>query len=69
MISSVAAARARPDTAQIPALHVDAAASAALLAIERGRGIYDIAEPNGYLSTDKVRRELGSDPGFRLPVG
>jgi nucleoside-diphosphate-sugar epimerase len=49
-----------------PSLHVDAAASAALLAIEKARrGIYNIAEPNGYLSTEKARRELGFDPSFR----
>ena len=54
-------------TAAAPALHVDAAASAALLAIERTRrGIYNIAEPNRYLSTEKARRELGFDAGIRL---
>lgn len=57
------------DASEIPSLHVDAAAAAALLAIERtGRGIYNIAEPNGYLSTDKAQRELGFDPSFRLPA-
>ncbi|HKD41833.1 MAG TPA: NAD(P)-dependent oxidoreductase [Myxococcaceae bacterium] len=55
------------DAAEIPSLHVDAAASASSLAIEKARrGIYNIAEPNGYLSTDKARRELGFDPSFRL---
>ena len=55
------------DAAEMPALHVDAAASAALLAIEKARrGIYNIAEPNGYLSTDKARREFSFDPSFRL---
>jgi len=55
------------DAAEIPSLHVDAAASAALLAIKKARrGIYNIAEPSGYLSTDKARRELGFDPSFRL---
>ena len=50
-----------------PPLHVDAAASAALLAIEKGRpGIYNIAELNNYMTTDKARRELGWDSGFRL---
>jgi len=53
--------------AEIPSLHVDAAASAALLAIEKARrGVYNVADQNGYLSTDKVRRELGFDPNFRL---
>jgi nucleoside-diphosphate-sugar epimerase len=55
------------DTGEIPSLHVDAAASAALLAIEKARrGIYNIAEPNTYLSIDKARCELGFDPSFRL---
>ena len=55
------------DAAGIPSLHVDAAASAALLAVEKARrGIYNIAEPNGYLSIDKARCELGFDPSFRL---
>src|SRR5262249_32061311 len=55
------------DAGETPSLHVDAAASAALLAIEKARsGIYNLAEPNRYLSTDKARRELGFDPSFRL---
>jgi nucleoside-diphosphate-sugar epimerase len=54
------------NAAEPPALHVDAAAWAALLAIEKARrGIYNIAEPSGYLSTDKARRELGFDPRVR----
>jgi nucleoside-diphosphate-sugar epimerase len=41
-------------------VHVDAAARAALLAIDRGaRGIYNIAEPNTYVRTDKALAELG----------
>ena len=44
-----------------------AAASAAVLAIEKARrGIYNIAEPSGYLSTEKARRELGFDASVRL---
>jgi nucleoside-diphosphate-sugar epimerase len=55
------------DRAESPALHVDAAATAALLAIEHAHpGIYNIAEPSGYLSTEKAQRELGFDPSFRL---
>jgi len=55
------------DAGEIPALHVDAAAFAALLAIEKARsGIYNIAEPSAYLSTYKASRELGFDPSFRL---
>jgi hypothetical protein len=48
-------------------LHVDAAAHAALLAIEGAKpGIFNIAEDTGYVSIAKARRELGWDPGFRL---
>jgi len=50
-----------------PSLHVDAAASAGLLAVEKARkGIYNIAEPNSYLSVEKARHELGFDPSFRM---
>jgi nucleoside-diphosphate-sugar epimerase len=55
------------DRAEAPSLHVDAAAAAALLAIEKAyAGVYNIAEPSGYLSTEKARRDLGFDPSFRL---
>jgi nucleoside-diphosphate-sugar epimerase len=54
-------------TAEAPALHVDAAAAAAVLALEKAqRGIYNIAEPSGYLSTEKAQRELGFAAGARL---
>jgi hypothetical protein len=50
-------------------LHVDAAAYAALLAIDRGSsGIFNIAEPNAYVATEKARAELGWRADFRLPV-
>jgi nucleoside-diphosphate-sugar epimerase len=50
-----------------PALHVDAAAQAALLAITRGKpGIYNIADDDGAISIGKARAELGFDPQFRL---
>ena len=49
-------------------VHVDAAAYAALLAIDRGRaGAYNIAQPNPHMATEKARAELGWDPDFRLP--
>ncbi len=49
-------------------VHVDAAASAALLAARSGRsGIFNIAEPNSAVATDKARRDLGWDAGFRRP--
>jgi nucleoside-diphosphate-sugar epimerase len=52
---------------EAPVLHVDAAAHGALLAVGKaGSGIYNIADPSGYLSTEKARRVLGFDPGFRL---
>jgi len=54
------------NAAAAPALHVDAAAMAALLAVRRGRpGIYNIAEPGRYLDTAKAERELGFDANFR----
>lgn len=51
-------------------LHVDAAAYAALLAIDKAAagGIYNIAEPNPHIATDKARMELGWDSGFRLEI-
>jgi len=50
-----------------PALHVDAAAHAALLALERGMpGIYNIAEDDGAVAITKARAQLGFDPAIRL---
>ncbi len=50
-----------------PAVHVDAAAQAAMLAIARGApGIYNVAENDGAVSIARARRELGWDPSFRL---
>lgn len=50
-----------------PSVHVDAAAQACLLALTKGRpGIYNIAEDDGYASSDKARRDLGFDSAFRL---
>jgi nucleoside-diphosphate-sugar epimerase len=51
-----------------PALHVDAAAHAAMLAVSRGApGIYNVAEDDGAVSIEKARRELGFDPSVRIP--
>lgn len=48
-------------------LHVDAAAQAALLALTSGRaGIYNIAEDDGAVSSEKAKRELGFDASFRM---
>jgi nucleoside-diphosphate-sugar epimerase len=49
-----------------PSLHVDAAAYAALLAIGRGAGVYNIAEDDGAVAIAKAVRELGFDPAFRI---
>ena len=47
-------------------VHVDAAAEAARLAASRGApGIYNIAEDDGAVSTEKARRLLGWDAGRR----
>jgi nucleoside-diphosphate-sugar epimerase len=53
-------------TTDPPVVHVDAAAQAALLAVIKGAGVYNIAEDDGAVAIDKARRELGFDPGFRL---
>jgi nucleoside-diphosphate-sugar epimerase len=48
-------------------VHVDAAAWAAQLAIDRGSpGAFNIAEPNAYAATDRARDELGWHAGLRL---
>jgi len=48
-------------------LHVDAAAQAARLAVSRGEpGVYNVAEDDGTVRTEKARRVLGFDPGFRV---
>ncbi len=50
-----------------PALFVDAAAQAALLTLTKGKpGVYNVAEDDGAVSSEKARRELGFDPGFRI---
>jgi len=49
-----------------PSVHVDAAAYAALLAVSRGAGVYNIAEDDGAVAIAKAVRELGFDPGFRM---
>jgi nucleoside-diphosphate-sugar epimerase len=55
------AAAAKP-----PSVHVDAAAQAALLALTKGKpGVYNIAEDDGYCSSDRAKRDLGFDAGFR----
>ena len=48
-------------------LHVDAAARAALLALERdATGIFNIAEPTGAVAIAKAKARLGWDPAYRM---
>ncbi len=48
-------------------VHVDAAAHAALLAVDHGApGVYNVAEDDGAVTVEKARTELGFDPAFRL---
>lgn len=50
-------------------LHVDAAAYAALLAVgSKSSGIFNIAEHNDEVATEKAVAQLGWHAGFRLPV-
>jgi nucleoside-diphosphate-sugar epimerase len=49
------------------ALHVDAAAHAAVLALTRGEaGIYNIAENDGFADITRATDQLGFDPSYRL---
>jgi len=47
-------------------LHVDAAAHAARQALTRGEGLYNVAEDDGEVRTDRARRELDWSADFRL---
>lgn len=50
-----------------PAVHVDAAAQAALLAVSKGRpGIYNIGEDDPGLSSEKAKRGFGFEASFRF---
>ncbi len=50
-----------------PVLHVDAAAQAALLALTNAkRGIYNVAEDDGAVSSEKAKHDFGFDAGFRI---
>jgi nucleoside-diphosphate-sugar epimerase len=49
-----------------PSVHVDAAAHAALLAANKGAGVYNIAEDDGAVSSTKAKRELGFEAAFRV---
>lgn len=48
-------------------VHVDAAAKAAALAVQKGApGLYNVAEADGAVTTDKAVRELGFSPDWRV---
>jgi nucleoside-diphosphate-sugar epimerase len=50
-----------------PAVHVDAAAQAALLALSKGKpGVYNVGEDDPGLSSEKAKLELNFDASFRL---
>ncbi|GAA5631111.1 hypothetical protein Acal02_01730 [Acinetobacter calcoaceticus] len=52
--------------AQLCKVHVDAAAYAAYLAIEKGEGIYQIVEDEQLYLNEKAKRELGFNPDYRF---
>ena len=50
-----------------PPVHAEAAAHAAVLALQcEQSGIYNAADDDARLSSEKAKRELGFDAGFRL---
>jgi nucleoside-diphosphate-sugar epimerase len=50
--------------AKPPSVHVDAAAQACLLALTKGKpGLYNVAEDDGYCSSEKAKRDFGFDAG------
>jgi nucleoside-diphosphate-sugar epimerase len=51
-------------------VHVEAAAWAALLAVQRrATGVFNVAEDHAEVSSEKAKRELGWNPASRLPDG
>lgn len=49
-------------------MHVEAAASAAALALQHSKGgLFNVTDDNPQVSKAKVKRELGWDPLSRLP--
>ena len=54
---------------EAPRVHVDAAAQAAVLAAQsQVHGVFNIAEPSGYLVTTRAEHELGWDARFRIAL-
>lgn len=53
--------------AKPPSVHVDAAAQACALALDKAApGVYNIAEDDGYCASDKAKRAFGFDAAVRL---
>jgi nucleoside-diphosphate-sugar epimerase len=53
--------------ARAPAVYIDAAAQATALAIAKGKpGVYNVAEDDPSVSSEKAKRDLGFKPDFRL---
>jgi nucleoside-diphosphate-sugar epimerase len=61
----------REEPMAYPGVHVDAAAQAALLSIDRARpgSIFNVAEESQEISSEKARSALGWNPDFRIPSG
>ncbi|MBS0364353.1 MAG: NAD(P)-dependent oxidoreductase [Proteobacteria bacterium] len=60
---------ARPSSSATMPIHVDAAALAALLAVDHGQsGAFNIAEPNIHVATEKARTQLQWTADFRIPA-
>ncbi|HZL30792.1 MAG TPA: NAD(P)H-binding protein [Pseudolabrys sp.] len=52
---------------RLPSIHIDAAAQATALAIAKGKlGLYNVAEDDPSVSSEKARRELGFNVDFRI---
>ena len=51
-----------------PSVHIDAAAHAALLSVAKGDGVYNIAEDDGAVSSERAKHELGFDAKYRIPA-
>jgi nucleoside-diphosphate-sugar epimerase len=64
---SIAFVYAPGDGMRVESDPLDAAAQAGLLAVSKGaRGIYNLAEDDGAVSSEKAKRELGFDASFRI---
>src|SRR4051794_11171481 len=56
-----------PEAPHKPAIHIDAAANATVLALDNAKhGIYNVAEDDAGLSSEKAKREFGFDASFRI---